>query len=175
MRILAIDPSLNSSGIAYRDAHGGIYARCIKNKNDLRGIKRIHYVSDLILRTIDAAYIEFVVIEGYAFGANNRRSNTLFDLAELGGAIKLGLHLRGIETMIVPPKSLKLFVTGKGNAHKDTVAEVLAAEYGCKFSASDQYDAAGLLIMGEAMKNRRLVPRDARHAKRRALQGCSFL
>ena len=174
MTVLAIDPSLNSSGVAYRDKSGAIYARCVNNPMNLRGIERIDYVSNLILNMVDAENPTLAVIEGYALAFNKRRSNTIFDLAELGGAIKLGLYRRRIRIMIVPPTSLKLFVTGSGRADKDMMARALLTDYGCRFSTSDQYDAAGLLIMGEANESRRLLPRDARHAKRRALQGCSF-
>ena len=82
---------------------------------------------------------------------------------------------RGIDILLVPPTTLKMFITGKGNADKEAVAIAVQNSLDVSFSTSDQYDAAGLLTMGEAYLDNRLLPRDRRHHKRRAIQSCSFL
>lgn len=166
--IIAIDPSLNSTGVAYRDAKGNIKSYCVGFKN-LKGLGRIQAIRNAIDNALTRFSPEVVVYEGYAVGFRGK-SNTLFDLGELGGVVKLLILEKGIDIFLVSPNSLKLFVTGKGNADKKEVALALEEELGVKFSTSDQYDAAGLLMMGEA-KFLGGLTRDGKTFRRRALQG----
>jgi Holliday junction resolvasome RuvABC endonuclease subunit len=176
--VVGIDPSLNSLGIAYRRADGEVYATCIGAGKNVRGAARLVSLRDSVMyhvRHVVFPQPSLVVLEGYAMGFGARSSSAITGMAELGGILRVALYEAGIRVMIVPPTVLKMFVTGKGNADKEAVAAALTNEFKFKFSKSDQYDAAGLLMMGEAQLNKRLLPRDARHAKRRAMQGCSFL
>lgn len=53
--------------------------------------------------------IKEVALEGYAFGSQMANM-----LGELGGMVKLTLFERGFYPVIVPPTTLKKYVTGKG-------------------------------------------------------------
>lgn len=176
--VVGIDPSLNSLGIAYRRADGAVYATCLHAGKTLRGPARLSALRDAVMYHIDQVVPvrpSLVVLEGYAMGFGARNSSAITGMAELGGVLRVALYEHQIRTMIVPPTVLKLFVTGKGNADKSAVAKALQNEFKFNFSKSDQYDASGLLIMGEAALNARLLPRDARHPRRKAMMGCAFL
>ena len=74
----------------------------------------------------------------YSFDSKNQAHK----LGELGGCIKTLLSSARIEFVIVPPKTLKKFVTGNGNATK----EDMKAHYGLK--DHNQADAMGLAEFG---------------------------
>ncbi len=144
--VLGIDPSLTSLGLSYR-VNDKVLAFCIGGK-ERRGIDRIKYIRDSVAQALDMYEPTLVAYEGYALGFRGK-SNIIFDLGELGGVLKLLILERGIDILLIPPTSLKLFATGKGNADKEQVSVALREELGVSFSTSDQYDAAGLLLMGE--------------------------
>lgn len=170
--VIGIDPSLNSTGIAARRL-GLAFANCVGSQG-YKGLKRIAYVRDAISKYLDVYRPSLVAFEGYALGFRGK-SNTIFDLGELGGTLKLLILERGIDILLVPPTSLKLFATGKGNADKDQVSVAIGESLGVSYATSDQYDASGLLMMGEAYLDTRLLPRDRKHYKRRAIQSCTLL
>jgi Holliday junction resolvasome RuvABC endonuclease subunit len=126
MRILALDLSLSATGWA--DAAGAGVLRPPKDHD--RGMKRLVWIRDQVLEFaanteqlhVGSASADLVVIEGYAFGAKNQAG--VHAIGELGGIVRVALFEFGVPVVEIPPASLKLFATGKGNAPKD---EVLAA------------------------------------------------
>lgn len=174
-KVMGIDPSLASLGLAYRGERGVVTAHALGHKTK-KGQDRLVFMRDIVSRYLDLVAPELVAFEGYAIGFNNKNSNNILNLAELGGILKLLIFERGIDILLVPPTSLKLFATGKGNADKDKVRVAIQSDLQVSFSTSDQYDAAGLLVMGEAHLNPvRSLPRDRRHYKHKALKGCVVL
>jgi Holliday junction resolvasome RuvABC endonuclease subunit len=111
------------------------------------------------------------VIEGYAMGyGQNGRQRGKFDTAELGGCVRLFMYRKGIPMLIVPPNSLKLFATGKGNADKDMMVEAaLSSGYSAK--KHDDADAFFLYRMGCTYLSGRI--RCARH--RQAITGSTYI
>lgn len=171
-KVVGIDPSLTSTGLAVRDSAGRLKAYALGDK-DLRGMARLVFLRNAISRHLDRLRPSLVVYEGYALGFRGK-SNTIFDLGELGGVLKLLILEKGLDILLVPPNNLKLFATGKGNADKAQVSLALENATGVKFSTSDQYDAAGLLLMGETYLDaaaRKALPE---HCKK-ALNGCTML
>jgi len=63
----------------------------------------------------------FVAIEGYSMGKQKTRS--LFQLGELGGVLRQYCLSLGYQVRVYPPKLLKLFSTGKGDATKRSMRE----------------------------------------------------
>lgn len=84
-------------------------------------------------------------MEGYAYDADNR----LADLSEIGGVLKVELHDAGIPFIVVPPKSLKKFVTGKGDASKDRVMQFVFQRYDYRTDNDNIADAVGLAKFAE--------------------------
>ena len=151
MSIFAIDPSLTASGVCYDVGNDEQHYDEIKPKK-LRGTERldhIHaYLYDLVLadrRTADR--IRWAVMEGYNYGAARGRNTTpgrLFDIGELGGMIKMFFHDEGIRLLIVPPASLKMFVTGNGLAKKPEMIAAVAEQWGVETNSDNIADAVGL-------------------------------
>jgi hypothetical protein len=69
---------------------------------------------------------DFVLIEGYAFGAKGQ----VFNIGECGGVLKHKLWSMGVEFDVVPPTVLKKFATGKGNSDKKAMNDAFVLETG---------------------------------------------
>lgn len=171
--VMGIDPSLTSLGLAYRN-NGKVLSFCIGGKGR-KGMDRIRYIRDAVSNALDQHSPTVVAFEGYALGFRGK-SNTIFDLGELGGTLKLLILERGIDILLIPPTSLKLFATGKGNADKEQVSVAIGKSLGVSFSTSDQYDAAGLLMMGEMYYSKNRTRRGVIPAHReQSLKACNHI
>lgn len=85
-----------------------------------------------------------IFIEGYAYGAKYQRES----LAELGGVIRRYIYLASLPYWIVPPTSLKLFVTGTGRASKNYMKKCTKDKWGQIFKSDDVCDAYGMARLG---------------------------
>ena len=135
-RILGLDPSLTSFGVAMPDG------TTLSIKSKLKGVERLADIRSVILGLVDD--VDLVVCEGYAYGAANKAP----DLGELGGTIRLALWDACIPYVIVQPTNRAKYATGTGNAAKATVAMAIAARTGRSFGDYDQVDAWILRAMG---------------------------
>jgi Holliday junction resolvasome RuvABC endonuclease subunit len=167
--MIAIDPSLNATAYAYRKDNGQLITGRIVPRRV--GIARLHYIEQQIAAVVELVRPAYVVYEGNAMQGKGR----VFDIGELGGVLKLRLWVAGITILLVPPSSLKMFVTGKGNADKEAMMEATAALAGRSFSSDDEADAFGLLLMGEAYCDRRLLPRTRGHHQQSAMKGVEVI
>jgi Holliday junction resolvasome RuvABC endonuclease subunit len=79
-------------------------------------------------------------IEGYSFGSNGMRT---LQIAELGGMVRGRILQQGWTNRptIIPPKTLKKFACGKGNADKDQVGEGVDHNWGYRHSDDNVIDA----------------------------------
>jgi len=88
--VAGIDQSLNSTGIVILDAvsrevlesHAVVLNKNKKTPN-LFGVARLVHIRNEVKRILEAHNVDFVVLEGYAYGSRGR---SLFDLGEIGGA-----------------------------------------------------------------------------------------
>lgn len=85
-----------------------------------------------------------VFVEGYAYGAKYQRES----LAELGGVMRRYLHLHNMTFWIIPPTSLKLFVTGTGKATKNYMKKCTKEQWDQVFKSDDVCDAYGMSRLG---------------------------
>ena len=152
MMVLGIDPSLTSLGYAYMAGGQAVVGSITPKK--IRGLPRLAYIRDTLEAIVEDAQPTLVAYEGYAMG-RFAGGGRLADLGELGGVLKLALHERNIAILLVPPSSLKLFATGKGNSDKGQVMVAMARHRGRLFSSDDEADAYALLQMGIAYSDRR--------------------
>ena len=138
---LGIDQSLLSSGVAVITATQETeYVGCIETKK-LSGAPRLACIRNALLGVIGGTPgISFAALEGYSMASTHRA----LDLGELGGIVRLVLHDEGIPFVVVPPKSLKLFVTGSGDADKEAMRFATLKKWGVDFNQDDQCDAYGL-------------------------------
>ncbi len=83
-------------------------------------------------------------IEGYAFGAKNSRE----PMGEVGGMARLMAYELGWTVVIVPPTSLKAFVTGKGVAPKELMMLEAFKKWGYSSTDNNDCDAFALMKLG---------------------------
>lgn len=82
-----------------------------------------------------------IAMEGYANGAKFNREK----LGELGGVVKLAhATVFGSDPLVVPPTSLKKFITGKGNASKKDVVAAVQERWDSSIKNDNVADAYGL-------------------------------
>lgn len=139
---LAIDPSLNGTGLAIGNKNSILLTETISIKK-LKGMERVEFIISRIKTLIFEHNIKEVIIEGYSFGSRGR---ALFQLGELGGVIRYELFKLGIEIKEIPPTSLKKFITGKGNAKKEEVLEGVNKKTNLNLKDHNQADAVALLL-----------------------------
>jgi Holliday junction resolvasome RuvABC endonuclease subunit len=118
-------------------------------KSELRGVDRLMHIEAHLVDTIEKYKlspfaINDVAMEGYAFGSQMANM-----LGELGGMVKLALRSFGIYPLIVPPTSLKKYVTGKGQGvSKSQILLHVYKKWGVELNddnAADSYALAHLV------------------------------
>jgi len=140
---MGLDLSLTSTGVSV----GG---KTFSIKSKLRGIQRLVEISEQVIESAKKTNPAIVILEGYSYGSKFSRAHAL---GELGGAVKVGLHLAGFRIVEVPPKCRAKFATGNGNASKNDVMAFMALNFPGLFAKTcgdDEYDAWVLEQMGYA-------------------------
>lgn len=154
-KVLAIDPSLTSTGWAVRAYDSEPITGTIKT-DDLRGPWRLHYARKNLEALLDKYEPTVVAYEGYAMGRVQMRGT--FDMGELGGVYKHLLWDRGIDVVVVPPSVLKSFLMLPGTPRKvkvsskqkkEKVVKAVQDLFGYEIAQHDEADAFTLLLIGE--------------------------
>ena len=123
MRVLAIDQSFTSSGIVVFDDDEIIHAEKYATQKEEDMFARAWAVSEHILQIEQQYKTDFVAIEGLAFADMGNKTR---DLAGLQYTIVTRLRfVEGKDVRIIPPTTVKKVATGKGNAKKDLLLDVL--------------------------------------------------
>lgn len=138
MRIVGLDLSLNSTGVALPSG------ATLRHQPRCTGVERLAWHRDAIAAALAANVVDLAVLEGYAYG----RHNGAAALGELGGVVRLALADAGVPVVVVPPAALKLYATGKGNASKDEVFAAAIRRLDYEGSSNDECDALWLRAMG---------------------------
>lgn len=103
------------------------------------------HLQDTLSRTKDCCQVQDVAMEGYAYGSIMANK-----LGELGGVVKLTLHEtdglgEGKSPMIVPPTSLKKYVTGRGTGvQKNQMLLQVYKKWNIEFPDDNAADSYGL-------------------------------
>jgi crossover junction endodeoxyribonuclease RuvC len=148
MKVMGLDLSLSSTGVVVleSDTWGILHVETIKSKPQEDETARIVMLGGKILQATQRFLPHLTVIEGPAFGMKN--TNCIWQLGELAGIVKQYLYLHEFKVLIVPPTTLKKFITGKGNAKKDMMMLAVYKKYGVEFADDNQCDAYALARMG---------------------------
>lgn len=149
MKILGLDLSLTKPGIAYGPIADTLRVPAIK------GVDRLSYWRDTFKHLFATVQPDVVVIEGYSFGSQGQ---SVVQIAELGGLIRLLMADTGIVWAEVAPATLKKYATGKGNSGKEQVTIAAVHRAGREFPDNNAADAWWLMQMGLA----HYTPGDAR-------------
>ncbi|MBC8206561.1 MAG: crossover junction endodeoxyribonuclease RuvC [Kiritimatiellales bacterium] len=157
IRILGVDTSLRSSGVAVIEVTGQkmralVYGR-IQNKPVMTHsacLAEIH-------RQVDALITEFepneAAIEGAFFAKN---AKTAMILGQARGSVLACCSLRTLPVYEYSPKSVKQAVVGVGSAQKDQVAKMVMRLLG--LTEQPQEDAADALAIAITHAHQRGVP-----------------
>lgn len=147
--VVGIDPSLTGTAVCVMREDGkvrmtrhgskpadGIHAR----------LARYGALVNAVCGTFDHFRPACIAIEGYSFGSQGRG---IRDGAEFGGLLRdeIAATFPGVPFHEIPPKSVKQFATGRGNADKMAVAVACVKRWGVEFATSDEYDAYVLARM----------------------------
>ena len=134
---IGIDPSLTGCAVVVVNEKGNL-VDSQRFENKLRGVERLIYIRDKVLRIISCYDgIQGIGIEGYARGASNRRE----EAGELGGILRVMFYELQIPWIDIAPSQIKKFATGKGNAPKDHVLLAVYKKWGVEFRTNDEADA----------------------------------
>ncbi len=147
---IGIDPSLTGYGVVVLLPNGVAHAWQYSPKG--KEIERLVYFEGwfkhfLDLYTHHAFSLGGVAMEGYSYGSQNSHAHAL---GEIGGLTKLllarrfGVNHPALRSLILPPSTVKKFVTGKGNAPKDIMRLEVYKRWGVSFSTTDMTDAYAL-------------------------------
>jgi len=149
--VVGIDPSLTSTGIA----HGRMATTTLHTKPCAEEIgprlARIRFIVGAVLRLAQAGAL--VVIEGPSF-ASREQAGQAHLRAGLWWSLVNDLTASGCDLVEVPPKTLKKFATGSGNASKSDMRMALFKRGGLDLADDNQVDAwwlreAGLHLLGD--------------------------
>lgn len=139
MKIVGIDPSLTSTGVAV------LPDRTYVIRSKQHGVARLTEIRDAIKKEIADA--DLVILENYAYC----RANQAHQIGELGGVLRVLLTESGVRWITVAPAQLKKFATGKGNTKKEHMLQQVYKRWGVECETSDEADAFTLAKIGQAL------------------------
>lgn len=144
VRVVGIDPSLSSTGIALHDSS----TRTIRPQaGSSDNARRLHQLVTRIDSYIKADRPDLVVIEKVFVGALSK--NTVLLLGGLAWCIRQRLFELGVPYADVDNQKLKQYATGAGNASKDDMLSA-ARQSGVAVENDDEADAFFLHAMGRS-------------------------
>jgi crossover junction endodeoxyribonuclease RuvC len=148
--VVGLDLSLTSTGVATLPDHAIQIQTTAKDWPD--EVRRIgHIWQEIKWRTVGMNTPRpLVVVEGLSYGSVGGQA---FTRGGLHYVVRLELDRLGCQVIVVPPLTLKKFVTGKGNASKELMVSTVAKQTGRLISSDDVADALGLLAFGCELEN----------------------
>jgi crossover junction endodeoxyribonuclease RuvC len=147
-RVIAIDPSLRSTGYAILASDGSEKIRVlgygtIRNSADLRHSSCLVAIHDRLAEVIHEFEPDCSAVESVIYVQSYR---TAIALGSARGAVLLSLAERGVPIHEYAPRRVKQAVVGRGGAQKEQVAFMVRALLG--LTETPQADAADALAIG---------------------------
>jgi crossover junction endodeoxyribonuclease RuvC len=144
-----IDLSLTNTGFVVLLKDGKIFQKFLFSTGPSTQIEdRILEIAFNVLSRIDKNnYIVF--LEGLSFGS---RGQKMLELAGLHYYIRCQLQKDGINFTIIPPTTLKKYITGKGNCKKNLMLLKVYKKFGIEFdddNIADAYSLARMALEGK--------------------------
>lgn len=144
---VGIDLSLAGSGIVIINENGELVEqKLVVTYKDcyLSPEQRVMDIFDQTKFVVNITRLKFVCIEGLSYMSV---SQTLFERCGLLYMILIHLLKHEIDYLLIPPKTLKKFVTTDGNADKVFIRRVIKCRWGYDFEDDNIADAYGLARM----------------------------
>jgi len=111
-------------------------------------IKRYLTLTDTSVKFAKKYAPRIIVIEGYSYGSKGRG---IFQTGELGGILRYRIWNYADICIEVPPKNLKKFVTGNGNASKIQIVQTRSKRYDMIFKTDNEADAFAAAKIGQVL------------------------
>jgi len=156
MRVLALDLSLNRTGMAwgtYTWKHGVINIKTdiIETKKIADHMKKVCYIKKIIGRKIKEFTPHKILIEGQSYASRGR---AIMSIAQLHGVVMYSCMKQWrVEYHTIPPTTVKKYITGKGNNRKSMMLKSLYKRFHIDVDDEDKADAIGVLLTGSTMKD----------------------
>lgn len=141
MNVIGLDLSLTQTGIS--TPKGTYHLKTPANK--IKGWERVNEIVNFVTGHTSNYRDPLVLIEGYSFGSKGR---AVFDLGELGGVVRFTFWETGVKFIDVPPSTLKILATGKGNAGKMEVVVAARDRLNLDTTNDNEADARWLRELG---------------------------
>ncbi len=146
--VLGLDASLTAFGLCALGLESETYTTWVLTSKK-KGVRRLDdlmgQLSRLLLAHDD---IRHIALEGYAYGMRGR---AVYNIGELGGVLRHTLYNSLPEPVcfptVVPPTTLKKFVTGRGNAKKNEMLLGVFKSWDVEFRDDNEADAYALARM----------------------------
>lgn len=158
-RVCGIDPS-TKTGICNLEIHQArgqdteinyetrLVKPNIKSDNQSNHMRRIQAITNDIMSGVFSFEPDLVVVEGYSFASRF----TSFTAVEINAILRLRLFENNIPYILVPPTTLKKFITGRGNAKKQDMLLEVYKRWQVEAKTDDEIDAYGLAMLGAAFQ-----------------------
>jgi crossover junction endodeoxyribonuclease RuvC len=148
MRVLAIDASLRSSGVAVLDSDNGrnraLYFGTIKNKSSLPSSSCLVAIHDQLSTLIQQHEPDCCALEAVIYVQSYK---TAILLGAARGAAMLTAAERGLPIFEYAPTRIKQATVGRGGADKSQVALMIRAMLGLTHTPqSDEADALAIAL-----------------------------
>lgn len=142
---VGLDQSYSGFGVVKLDSDGDVQKALWKfppKDSDGMRLGDIYVILVTMFTQCQNTYDEVhVAMEGYANGRTFNREK----MGELGGVVKMShASVFGTDPTVVPPTSLKKFVTGKGTASKDDMVKAVQTKWADDVKNNNIADAYGL-------------------------------
>lgn len=138
-KVVGIDPGLVNVGVGvlwYGRSSVHVY------RSKLRGVSRLNEIAAYVQAHCRGSRV--ACVEGYSYGSGFQDHQ----LGEAGGALRIAILGVGCRLLVLPPTSLKMFVTGKGNTPKEYMQWFVQRRWGVVCKTSHEADAYGLARYG---------------------------
>ena len=143
-KIIAVDPGYDRVGIAVFEGANLLHSECfVPPKGEFS--KRLHALYAHVSAVIRKYKPQSLAIETLFFSKNQK---TAIKVAEARGVIQAAAAAAGIDVVEYSPQSVKIAVTGSGNAEKGAVMRMIEKliPLSKKKRIDDEYDAIALGI-----------------------------
>ena len=146
--VVGLDLSLASTGIAVTVAGLTRVTRVTSKpngKSTADQLARLRRIVAEIRAELPASDHTVAAVEGPAFGANDSGAHVR---GGLWWMVRDMLDAEGIDTLVIPPTTLKKYATGKGNSPKDAVLAAAVRRFpDVDVTGNDEADALWLAAM----------------------------
>lgn len=153
---MGIDPSVSATGIVILAANKTKHPDLVLEKEikfpKLKGMERAKAICTEVMTIIHDHGPQTIVVEGYSL--NMKNASSVIPLVELGGILRLMMHLDGFKWYDPRATELKKFVTGGGAAQKSAMMMHVLHRWGYMAKTDNLADAYGLACIGLSITNR---------------------